>query len=117
MNAVANFCFLTKDSNIDILADRPEDYFPQVEAAHPGALASQWVPNDPRLWRIDRYRDFLAARQELLAKATNTFLAELLHGETAILDQSRAAPIAAAAEQEEDARMRMIEPEVASPPG
>lgn len=103
VNAVANFCFLTKDSNLDILADRPEDYFPQVEAAHPGALTSQWIPDDPQLWRIDRYRDFLAARQELLAKATNAFLAELLHGDTAILDQSRAAPIAAAAEQEVDA--------------
>lgn len=100
VNAVANFCFLTKDSNLDILADRPEDYFPQVEAAHPGALASQWIPDDPQLWRIDRYRDFLAARQELLAGATNTFLAELLHGDTTILDQARAAPIAAASDAE-----------------
>lgn len=103
VNAVANFCFLTKDSNLDILADPPEQYFPRVEAAHPGALASQWIPDDPQLWRLDRYRDFLVARQELLAKAANTFLAELLHGDTAILDQARAAPIAAAAEQEVDA--------------
>ncbi len=100
VNAVANFCFLTKDSNLDILADHPEDYFPRVEAAHPGALTSQWIPEDPQLWRVDRYRDFLAARQELLAKATNTFLAELLRGDTAILDQARAAPIAAASDAE-----------------
>ncbi len=114
VNAVANFCFLTKDSNLDILDDRPEDYFLQVEAAHPGALASQWIPDDPQLWLIDRYRDFLAARQELLAKAANTFLAELLHGDTAILDQARAAPIAAASDAEaeepdgdERARLRL----------
>lgn len=100
VNAVANFCFLTKDSNLDILADHPEVYFPQVEAAHPGALASQWIPDDPQLWRIDRYRDFLVARQELLAKAANSFLADLLHGDTALLDHARAAPIVAASDAE-----------------
>ena len=98
VNAVANFCFLTKDTNLDISNKLPEVYFPQVEAAHPGALASQWIPDDPQLWRVDRYRDFLVARQELLAKATNTFLAELLHGDTAILDQAHATPIAGISE-------------------
>jgi len=100
VNAVANFCFLTKDTNLDISNELPEIYFPKVEAAHPGALASQWIPDDPQLWRIDRYRDFLAARQELLAKATNVFFAELLHGDTAILDKARAAPTSEVSEAE-----------------
>jgi hypothetical protein len=47
VNALANFCFLTKDTNL-VISDRlPEVYFPQVEAAHPGALASQWIPTRP----------------------------------------------------------------------
>ncbi|MCA8936474.1 MAG: DUF262 domain-containing protein, partial [Planctomycetes bacterium] len=41
VNALANFCFLTKDTNIDISDTLPEEYFPEVERAHPGALASQ----------------------------------------------------------------------------
>jgi len=51
-----------------------------MEAAHPGVLASQWIPLDPDLWQIDRYRDFLLARRELLAGAANDFFAALLGG-------------------------------------
>lgn len=80
VNAVANFCFLTKDTNLQIGARRPEDYFPEVEAAHPGALASQWIPTDPTLWKGENYLAFLEARKELLAAAANRFLDELAHG-------------------------------------
>ena len=80
VNAVANFCFLTQDTNLAIGKRRPEDYFPEVETKHPGVLASQWIPEDPALWRIDRYPDFLAARRELLADAANAFLGALRTG-------------------------------------
>jgi hypothetical protein len=80
VNAVANFCFLTQDANLAIGKRKPEDYFGEVEAKHPGALASQWIPQDPALWRIDRYPDFLAARRDLLAKAANAFLDQLRSG-------------------------------------
>ncbi len=43
-------------------------------------LASQWIPDDPALWQVERYPDFLAARRELLAIAANTFLAGLRSG-------------------------------------
>ena len=80
VNAVANFCFLTQDTNLAIGKRRPEDYFPEVEKKHPGVLASQWIPDDLALWRIDRYLDFLAARRELLAGAANAFLGALRTG-------------------------------------
>ena len=80
VNAVANFCFLTKDTNLQIGSQRPEDYFPKVEALHPGVLASQWIPMDPELWKAENYLAFLEARKELLASAANGFLDELAHG-------------------------------------
>jgi hypothetical protein len=80
VNAVANFCFLTQDTNLAIGKRKPEDYFGAVEAKNPGALASQWIPQDPELWRIDRYPDFLAARRELLAGAANGLLDQLRLG-------------------------------------
>ena len=80
VNAVANFCFLTQDTNLAIGKRKPEDYFSAVENKNPGALASQWIPEDSELWRIDRYPDFLAARRELLAGASNTFLDQLRRG-------------------------------------
>ena len=54
VNALANFCFLTKDTNLDISDRLPEEYFPKIEKAHPGALASQWIPTDPALWKIGK---------------------------------------------------------------
>jgi hypothetical protein len=81
VNALSNFCFLTKDTNLSISARLPEGYFPEIEQKHPGALASQWIPTDPALWKIAHYLDFLDARRELLAAETNRRLAELLHGD------------------------------------
>ena len=80
VNAVANFCFLTRETGLLIGKRKPEEYFGAVEAMHPGALASQWIPQDPALWSVDRYPDFLAARRELLAEAANGFLDRLRSG-------------------------------------
>ena len=44
----------------------------------PGALESHWIPMNRDLWRVERYRDFLAARRELLAKAANAILDNLV---------------------------------------
>jgi hypothetical protein len=82
VNALANFCFLTKDTNLNISDRLPEDYFPEIEQAHPGALASQWIPMDPALWKIGNYPAFLEARRALLANAVNQCMTELLHGDT-----------------------------------
>ena len=81
VNALANFCFLTKDTNLDISDRLPEDYFPEIEQAHPGALASQWIPQDPALWKVERFRDFLEDRKALLAAELNGRMADLLHGD------------------------------------
>ena len=81
VNALANFCFLTKDTNLKILDQLPEKYFPEIEKKHPGALASQWIPADPALWKIENFGAFLEARRALLAAETNKRLNDLLHGD------------------------------------
>ena len=77
VNALANFCFLTKDTNLTISNQIPEVYFADVEKRSPGALASQWIPQDPALWRLDRYPDFLEERRRLLAEEANELLTKL----------------------------------------
>lgn len=81
VNALANFTFLTQETNLEISARAPQEYFEEVEDKYPGALESQWIPIDRDLWRVENYRGFLEARRELLAEAANQFLGELLHGE------------------------------------
>jgi hypothetical protein len=108
VNAVANFCFLTQDANLAIGHRRPEEYFEEVEDKHPGALASQWIPLDRALWRVERYPDFLAARRELLANAANSFLGQLRAGTSAPAPGALGRAIVVEAESEQDARARDI---------
>ena len=57
VNALANFCFQTKETNLKIRDRLPEEYLPKFEERHPGCLASQWIPMDPALWKMERFRD------------------------------------------------------------
>ncbi len=80
VNALANFTFLTKATNLEVTNRDPAEYIPAYEAKHPGALASHWIPMDPELWRIENYPEFLAERRKLLADAANSFLDQLAGG-------------------------------------
>ncbi|MVN85311.1 DUF262 domain-containing protein [Deinococcus sp. HMF7620] len=80
INAIANFTFLTQETNLLISDDLPEQYLPTFAAKHPGAIESHWIPMTPELWSVDQYRAFLAKRRELLAGAANTFLNSLIGG-------------------------------------
>lgn len=86
VNALANFCFQTKQTNLEISDRLPEEYFPVFEARHSGGLASQWIPTDPRLWKIENYREFLEERRKLLAGEANRCMKDLLHGDVGWLE-------------------------------
>lgn len=80
VNALANMTFLTQETNLNISDRPPAEYLPEIEAQHPGVLASHWIPMDPELWKADHFISFLDARQNLLADAANRFLDSLLQG-------------------------------------
>lgn len=80
VNAVANFTFLTQETNLQISKRPPAEYIPQFDAVNPGLVATHWIPMDPDLWKIENYLDFLVARRELLAQAANELLDKLLAG-------------------------------------
>ena len=94
VNALANFCFLTKGTNLNISDRLPEEYFAAVEKSQPGALASQWIPMDTALWKVERYSDFLEARKALLAEEANKRFEELLHDDRHLLAGTATAPTA-----------------------
>ena len=78
VNEIANRAFLTAESNLRLSDTLPEEYLPEVEKNYPGALAKQFVPMDPALWRVDRYADFLEARRQMIALKINEFMACLV---------------------------------------
>jgi hypothetical protein len=80
VNAIANFTFLTQETNL-LVSDRdPAEYLHEFAAKYPGAVASHWIPADQSLWRVENYPAFLAARRGLLAEAANQFLDGLRYG-------------------------------------
>ena len=81
VNALANFTFLTQETNLMISDRAPEQYLEEIVRKQPGALESHWIPMDRNLWKIENYLGFLAARRELLAEAANLFLDSLLAGD------------------------------------
>jgi hypothetical protein len=78
VNEIANRAFLTATSDMELATERPEVYLPSVEDRYPGALAAQFIPMDPALWRIERYADFLAARRALITRKLNEFMNSLI---------------------------------------
>lgn len=81
VNAIANFTFLTQETNLNVSDRDPQEYLDLVETKHPGVLASHWIPVDRELWRLENYPEFLRARRQLLAQAANDFLDSLLVGD------------------------------------
>lgn len=78
VNEIANRAFLTAATNLEISSKPPKEYLMKIEEAFPGALTAQFVPVDPNLWDVERYRDFLAVRRDLLARKINEFLGGLI---------------------------------------
>ena len=80
VNALGNFTFLTKETNLEVSNKPTAEYLPYYMEKHPDAIASHWIPTDPELWKIENYYTFLDRRRELLADAANEFLDSLVAG-------------------------------------
>ena len=78
MDQLANLAFITQGTNLRIGSRSPSEYLPELETSNPGVLASQWIPQDPNLWIVNKYPEFLKERNILLAKAANKFLHDLI---------------------------------------
>ena len=80
VNALANFTFLTKETNLHVSDRDPAEYLAVYDKKGRDLITSHRIPTDPALWQMDRYPEFLARRRELLAEAANEFLGRLLRG-------------------------------------
>ena len=78
VNEIANRAFLTATSNQKISDRPPAEYLPAIDERYPGALAAQFIPIEPELWKVERFPDFLAARREILARKLNEFMVSLI---------------------------------------
>lgn len=63
VNALVNYTFLTKDTNLEVSNREPAEYIPVYLGQTPGAIESHWIPTDPELWKIENYEAFLEQRE------------------------------------------------------
>lgn len=71
---LTNRAILTQIANRTKSATAAKDYLTEVKAKFPNGLALQCIPEDPELWEIENYEQFLQARRKKLAKELNAFL-------------------------------------------
>jgi hypothetical protein len=71
---LTNRAILTQVANRRKSAAHAADYLAEVKLKFPKALELQCIPEDPELWKIENYVQFLEERRKMLAKNLNTFL-------------------------------------------
>lgn len=75
VNEIANLAFISSATNKWLGKRPPSAYVPEIIAERgEDLLRRHFIPLDPKLWEIDRFPEFLAARRELLAQAMNGHL-------------------------------------------
>ena len=87
INEIANLAFISGATNLAFSNKTPDIYLPGIiEARGTDALDGQRVPNNPQLWTVNKYPQFLAERRALLAKAINDFIGSLSTTKQPIVD-------------------------------
>ena len=81
VNAIANFTFLTQETNLEVSKRDPAEYVPHYQERTPGAIETHWISTDPELLKLENYHDFLADRRKRLADTANDFLDKLVGGQ------------------------------------
>lgn len=72
---IANLAFIGGRTNRQISDKPPSAYFPpMVLKAGVDALETQCIPNEPHLLEVGSYKEFLAARRQLICERLNAFL-------------------------------------------
>ena len=74
INEIANRAYITRDSNFDITDKAPNEYLPEINNRYPDALKQQYIPDNPELWEVNNYEQFLDTRRQMLADAINEFI-------------------------------------------
>lgn len=73
---IANLALLTSKENgfSGKSGQLPEHWLPQQVAADPQFLERHLIPNDPNLWKLENYEEFIEARRKLILERFKPYL-------------------------------------------
>lgn len=70
INDIGNITLTTMSTNSSLSSERPENYIPRIPQ---GIREDHLIPDNPDLWKIESYEQFLKERKELLKKVVDDF--------------------------------------------
>jgi hypothetical protein len=73
INTFANYTVLCASTNFDVSTEEPATYLQRIQA-EPKQLQAQCIPQDPELWKVSNYEEFISKREQLLIRKFNEFL-------------------------------------------
>ena len=76
INDIRNIAIVSQKANRKIRAMFPEQYF-DTEIHDMNRVYSQFIPEDPKYWKIKNYKEFLEKREENIINALNMKISEL----------------------------------------
>jgi len=80
INEIANMAFIGGKTNRNISNKEPEKYLIDVvDKRGEDILDHHLLPSDRKLWKLNKYNEFLAYRREKLVENINTFLKKFLN--------------------------------------
>lgn len=71
---ITNRAILTATANRSKSARNADGYLAEVSEKFPNSLKLQSIPEDPSLWKLENFEEFLKARRKLLAGELNEYL-------------------------------------------
>jgi len=81
---ITNRVVLTQLANRRKSNKLPENYLADIKKKFPNALKLQSIPQDEKLWKMDRFEVFLEERREMLAQELNSYLENITKTEEAV---------------------------------
>lgn len=83
---ITNRAILASVENRNKSDSSAKNYLTNANSKYPSALEKQCIPNNPELWELNRFEEFLAARRNILANELNKFLADITSMSTTAID-------------------------------
>jgi len=74
INDVANMTIISKGANNYIRYNAPKEYLSELNNHDPEIIKRHFIPEDPELWELENYVEFLKKRRELILKASKWIL-------------------------------------------
>jgi hypothetical protein len=76
VNDLANLTFISKDMNVPIRDSEPWEYL--KNQTNKAIRRAHFIPENPALWRPERFDEFLNERRRLLSTAMNALISSLM---------------------------------------